>query len=102
MIESYLKLFGVFTTFFIIGVVQGEEAFRLVIYAFFTLVFVIWPIIIVIFLVKNNKKLASTSFKLKFNALINGIKVTSFSAICYYAIFSVRRFDIVLINLFLN
>ena len=51
------------------------------------------------FLLKNQPKLQDTDgFRRKFNELYQGIKTDSYSALCYNAIFSVRRYNIVLMN----
>lgn len=41
-------------------------------------------------------------FRTKYNTLYQGIKTNSFTALCYNSIFSVRRFDIVLVNTYLT
>ena len=53
-------------------------------------------------MLKNSDKLAEASFRYKFNALIDDIKVDKFNAIIYNAVFAVRRFNILLINLWLS
>ena len=45
-------------------------------------------------------KLEEEFFKLKFETLYQGIKTGSFRSLCYYGVFAVRRFNIVLINLY--
>ena len=44
--------------------------------------------------------LVEEKFKKKFDTIYNGIKLQSFSALCYNAVFTVRRFNIVLINVY--
>ena len=62
----------------------------------------LWPLWIVYFLLKNSDKLAEESFRNKFNALIDNIKVDKFNAVIYNAVFAVRRFNILLFNLWLS
>ena len=57
---------------------------------------------IVYFLLKNYKNLPDPVFKVKFNALTNGIQLDRFSSVIYNAVFSVRRFDLILVNLFFS
>ena len=102
MIQSYLRLLSIFLTFFLIGSTSEEKFYVLIVYGLLTLLFFLWPIFIIGFVLNNHKRLTSAIFIRKFNALINGIKVTSFSSIVYYAVFSVRRFDLILINQYLS
>ena len=39
-------------------------------------------------------------FKTKFSTLYQGIKLDSFRALCYNSIFAVRRFNIILMNIY--
>ena len=60
---------------------------------------VVWPLWSVYFLLANREKLQDQDgFKKKFTELYQGINTDSFRALCYNAVFSARRFDILLMN----
>ena len=69
-------------------------------YSFVIAFLMIWPIFTSCFLMKNQSKLSDEQFTQKFSTIYQGIRFDSFRALCYNAIFSVRRFDIVLVNIF--
>lgn len=71
-------------------------------YLALTIFLILWPVWVIGFLLKNNSRLADKDFKDKFEAIYQGIKITSFQALIYNAVFAVRRFDIILENLLLN
>jgi hypothetical protein len=58
-----------------------------------------WPVFIVYFLTRNKEKLEERKFSAKFDALYQGIHTNRMSALIYNAVFCVRRFDIVLVNM---
>ena len=53
-------------------------------------------------MMRNSKSIKRPAFQSKFNALTNTLKLSSFQALLYNAVFAVRRFDLILVNLFLN
>ena len=69
-------------------------------YGFVLVFLVLWPLWSAFFLIKNQAKLADKTFETKFSTLYQGIKLNSLQALCYNAIFSVRRLDIVLMNVY--
>ena len=71
-------------------------------YGVVTFLLILWPLWTVYFLLKNYDNLQEPAFKTKFNALTNGIKLEKFSAVMYNAVFAVRRFDLILVNLLLT
>ena len=63
---------------------------------------VAFPLWVAFFLTRNRDKLIEEGFKQRFETLYQGIKVGSLSSLYYNAVFAVRRFDIVLVNLFFS
>ena len=50
----------------------------------------------------NHDRLNEPTFFDKWKGMYNGMRTASFQSILYYAVFSVRRFDLVLDNLVFN
>ena len=69
-------------------------------YSLVIAVLVIWPIWSSFFLLKNQARLTDEVFSTKFSTLYQGIKLNSFRALLYNSVFSVRRFEIILMNVF--
>ena len=103
VIVGYLRLLSVFLSIFVFEIADTSRHHGfLVLYGLLSLALVLWPLWIVYFLLKNSDKLAEESFRNKFNALIDNIKVDKFNAVIYNAVFAVRRFNILLFNLWLS
>jgi len=63
------------------------------------IILIIFPLFVMIFMNKNKDELDRPSFKKKWETLYQGIDTHQLSSLMYYAVFCVRRFQLVLINL---
>ena len=61
---------------------------------------IVFPTLVTFFLIIKEEKLVDEQFKLKFETLYQGIKTGSYRALCYNGVFAVRRFNIVLMNMY--
>ena len=59
-----------------------------------------WPPLVARFLLKNQQRLDDPVFRSKWHELYQGIRVDSFSSLLYISVFSVRRFDLVLVGVY--
>ena len=59
----------------------------------------VWPFFIVIFMIKNQHKLEDPQFARKWDALYAGFQTDKLISLFYNAVFCLRRFDIVLVNM---
>lgn len=100
MLHSYIRLLAVFGTFFVVGL--SPNFFITGFAGLLFLALMLFPLGVVYWLIKNHGRLNEASFKAKWRIMYNGIKVDSFQALLYNAVFAVRRFDLVVINLVLN
>ena len=82
------------------GLVSGANGGIIISYTFASVLLIIWPIFTIYFLLKNKDKTKDDEFKAKFSTMYQGIRTDSFKALCYTAVFSVRRFDLVIMNHF--
>ena len=62
----------------------------------------VYPVVMIIFLYRNQKKLEEPAMIVKYSSVYDGIETHSRQAILYSPIFCVRRFLIVLINISFN
>jgi len=62
----------------------------------------VWPLFIFVFLQKNQDRLDEPKFVEKHATIYQGIKVESKSALLYNVVFCVRRFYLVLINMYFS
>ena len=105
VITSYLQLTSIFATLLIVSITSDEESHSILltcIYATLFLLFFLWPLLIVRFLTVNSKRLKEPTFLQKFQRLYSGVRLTSWSAIFYNAVFAVRRFNLIMANLYFN
>ena len=58
-----------------------------------------WPVVIAIFMFRNQSRLDEPAIKGKWETLYQGIHTDSLGALLYNAVFCVRRFDVVLVNM---
>ena len=104
MIVSNLKL--TFTLWaFLISTWNFESiknGFQSSIYVSMILLLCIWPLFVVMFMLRNYDKLHETKFSQRWDTLYQGIHLYKRPSLLYNAIFSVRRFDIVFINMFFS
>ena len=100
VIVGYLKLLNQFASLLLFGLASSMSLYLMIGYSLAIVFLVLWPIWSVFFLIKNKHKLADADFSQKFSTLYQGIKFDSFRALCHNAIFSVRRFDVILLNLY--
>ena len=100
--EGYLKLFNDFLTLFLFAVAHDLNWVMLIQSSLYIILLTVWPIWSIYFLLKNQTKLEEPVFKQKFSTIYQGIKPNSFKALCYNAVFSVRRLNIILINVYLT
>ena len=52
------------------------------------------------FLMRNFKQLGNVDFFNKFKSLYMGLQLSSVAAVAYKAVFAIRRFDLIVDNLF--
>ena len=100
VIVGYLKLMNQFGVLFSLGLAQQKNPFLLAVYAAFIFMLMAWPLWTEYFLFKNRDRLEDTAFRTKYNSLYAGIKSHSGSALCYNAVFAVRRLDLILMNIY--
>ena len=62
----------------------------------------IWPLFIIIFMLKNQSKLEDKTFTQRWGTLYQGIHKNKIIALIYNAVFCLRRFEIVLVNMFFS
>ena len=99
---SYLRLLAIFATFFSTGIATNSAelgAGQIVLYGILTIALMFWPIQIIVFILRNHEHLEEPDFKQKYGSYYQGIRTNSFSSLLYEAVFAVRRFDIIVINL---
>ena len=101
IIVGYLRLLSIFATLLVTGIGLTPEGL-LVLYSILCLGFFVWPLWTLFFLFRNTERLDKKSFKTKYGKLFDGTRVRSNEALAYNAVFAVRRFDIILVNLVLN
>lgn len=101
MHTSYFRLAAIFFSLFLLDI-RGTPDFFTILYAAITIFFTIWPFLIVWLLLSNFTRLSSDEFKVKYKSLFVGLKIESTGAMAYYAIFSIRRFDLILNNVFFS
>ena len=63
---------------------------------------IFWPLWTLRILLKNHHMLDESAFKQKYGALYDGIRIGSVQPVTYIAVFSVRRFDLILVNLYFS
>ena len=63
---------------------------------------IVWPLWVLAFMLRNSSRVDKPIFQSKFSALTQKLRLNSFQALSYNAVFAVRRFDLILINLILN
>lgn len=63
---------------------------------------IIFPIFVMIFVMKYQHLMSQPQFAQKWSTLYQGIDMNKLSALFYNAIFCVRRFNIVLVNMFFS
>ena len=63
---------------------------------------VLYPGLVIVGLLKNHHRIEEEKFKTAFNSLFNGIQTRSKQALIYEAIFCIRRFFIVFVNISLS
>ena len=100
IIVGYLKLLNQFLSMVFFGIIRLENGGMTTAYGFACLIFIIWPLFSAYFLLVNHEKAENSAFKTKFSSMYQGIRTDSFLALCYTAVFSVRRFDIIIMNHF--
>ena len=99
IIQGYFRLFPVFTIFLLASLKKNENDTQILIYTLIVAFFTIWPILIINFLLCNFNWLNNINFFTRYKSLYKNIKETSPSALSFYAIHALRRFDIVVVNL---
>ena len=75
---------------------EGAQTFIMSSVIFFLL---LWPLLIVAFMLKNQHRLHKPDFAQKWETLYQGIHLNSKAALVYNAIFCLRRFYIVFVNM---
>ena len=81
---------------------ENEELAVFCVHAATALFFFILPVILTIFIVRNQSNLTDPEFEAKYGRVYKGIKLQPLSAILYYAVFAVRRYNLILFNLFFS
>lgn len=71
-----------------------------IVYGVLIFFLMMWPLWTLYFLIRDRKKLGKPAHKAKFGSLYSGHRTKSFKALMYNAVFAVRRFDLVLINVY--
>ena len=102
VIVGYLRYLSIFGTLVSVGSTAQTSAVSMTIYSILLALFIIWPIGISFWLTMNHDRLNEPTFFDKWKGMYNGMRTASFQSILYYAVFSVRRFDLVLDNLVFN
>lgn len=97
---SYLKLFNQFASLICVALIKGTDTLGIIFPSVCVVILMIWPFWTIFHLLRNKDRLEDPVFKQKFKVIYSGIKTNSFLALCYHAVFSMRRFDIVLMNLY--
>ena len=100
IVVGYLKLLNQFAALLLFGMSSQMSIFMIIGYALVIMFLMLWPFWSSCWLMKNKDKLADPVFEQKFSTLYQGIRFDSFRALAYNAVFSVRRFDIILMNMF--
>ena len=100
IITSFLNLFSIFFTFFIVNLTSGKNTGIKILCGVFTLAQMCWPLFVVGFLVWNHAKLQSLSFKARFGAMYRGIRTNSFQSMIYESVFAVKRINLVFTSIF--
>ena len=97
---GYLRFTGIFTSYFVHGFSSSDQSTALtILYSLLVLACIAWPICVIITMVNNQDKLFDKTSTKKITPLIDGIKTNSLSILLYNAVFSVRRFNLVLVNI---
>lgn len=100
VIVSYLKLQNQFFNMLVIAMLSGAAFYLTIAYGFLVVLLMVWPLWTLYFMIGNRKKLGKPKHLKKFGSLYAGIKTKSLKALAYNAVFAVRRFDLVLVNVF--
>lgn len=100
VIVGYLKLFNQFVTLLFLAYANDQGVPLVVGYGCIVAFLTLWPLWTEYFLIKNQSQLKDKTFFDKFASLYQGINTKSFGALCYNAVFAVRRFDLVLLNVY--
>ena len=102
VIFGQLKVFNQFVPLIIFGLASNENGYLIACYFLPIVLLIVWPFFTVWFLFRNHHQLNDEAFHKKFISLYEGIHVQSFSALCYQAIYSVHRYDLVIVNMFFS
>ena len=79
---------------------NSEMSVLMILYCFVIIALTLWPLLSSYWLLKNRDRLTDPVFEEKYKTLYQGMKYNSFRALAYNAVFSVRRFDIIFINIY--
>ena len=95
-------MLSIAASIFVVSISESKGVGLIFMFGMATLAFMIWPLHITHFLTLKHRRVDEPRFRSKFGSFYNGIKTSSFATLLYEAIFAVRRFDIVIINLILS
>ena len=100
IITGYFRLAAIQTTLFIVALRAADKlTLGLMGQTVIVLFFFLWPLMTIFFLFRNIDRLEDRVFKERYHALYDGIKIESKSSLAYQAIFAVRRWDLIFINM---
>lgn len=104
IIVSYLKTATSLFPFFLTELANSESTTRymLIPLGLGMLLLIVWPLLMARFLLKNQEQLEDPVFRRKWHSLYDGIRLDSFSSLLYVSVFSVRRFDLVLVGVYFS
>ena len=81
---------------------EDPDSKVIVFYLVLIALLILWPLWTIKFLFSNQDKLKDPNFRRKHHSLYDGIKTHTLLALLFQAVFTVIRFDLVLMNLVLS
>jgi len=84
----------------IMALLSGAAFYLPIAYGFLVVLLMVWPLWTLYFMIGARKNLGKPKHLEKFGSLYAGIKTKGLKALAYNAVFAVRRFDLVLVNVF--
>ena len=97
VVVGYVKLTNQYLAAIFMGMIHESGIGSIVGAIIPVLILMLWPPFSALFLVKNHEQVEKKDFIAKFGAMYAGIR-SDFTSLCYNAVWSVRRFDIILMN----